>query len=672
MKNIYRYCLLLMAATLFCARTDVKEKGIDTSAMDTSVKPGDDFYHYANGTWLKNNPVPAHESRWGSFNIVAERNDEVLKKILEDAASDLKAGKGTTRYKVGAFYRIYMDSAVRETDHLRPAMADLLAVENIKDAEMMMDLVGKFHRKGIETMFRYGVGQDIKNSNAYIGYLSQGGLNLPDRDYYLKTDARSASIREAYVKHVVKLFELFRKLDPHAAEVIKTETVLARSSMTRVERRNQEKQYHKKSYKELVKLYPNLRFETYFKACGVHSRFDSIIVQQPEFFHTLDSLIPATSIDEWKTYLRWCVMNNAAGYLSSAIEKENFRFYGTLLNGVKEQKPRWKRSIDASNAILGEMLGEMFVQKTFSPESKKKVNEMVDNITEAFKQRLMKLDWMSEETRKKAIEKLAAFHRKLGYPDKWRDYNRLVIKEDSYLENSYRASEFNYDDMIDRLGKPVDRGRWNMLPQTVNAYYSPVMNEIVFPAAIMQPPFYDANADDAVNYGSIGAVIGHELTHGFDDQGSKYGPDGNLRSWWTDEDRKKFEARAKVLVNQFNAFEVGDSLHINGELTLGENIADLGGLSIAYDAFKIHMQQTPQQPADGFTPEQRFFLGFAQIWRNNIRPEALRQRILTDPHSPGEFRVLGPLPNMQSFYDAFNVKPGDKMYRKPEDRAVIW
>jgi putative endopeptidase len=654
------------------AMLEDKIKGIDSAAIDKNVNPGEDFYRYANGNWIANNPVPSTESRWSSFNIVSERNNETLRQILEEAASDVKAPAGSTKQKVGTFYRIYMDTLKRDQQGSAPVKPLFDKINSISSKSDLIKVVADFHKKGIRGFFNFYISQDLKNSTSYIVYVSQGGLGLPDRDYYTKTDKKSEETRTAYLAHVTKMTELFgMSTEGFSTTILKIETDLANKSMTRTERRNQEKQYNKRSFNQFNADFTNLEFSNYCKLTGV-AKFDSLIVSQPEFFSNLNNMIANYSLEDLKAYLKWNVMNTSAGYLGTAFEKQNFAFYGTVLTGTKEQKPMWKKGINAANGIVGELLGQLFVEKSFSPESKKRVNEMVDNIMAAFKIRLTQIDWMSEPTRIKALEKLASFTKKFGYPDKWTDFSKLEIKEDSYIQNYFRSAEFGHRDMVSKLGKPIDKNRWGMFPQTVNAYYNPTLNEIVFPAAIMQPPFFDAQADDAVNYGSIGAVIGHELTHGFDDQGSKYGADGNLKSWWTPEDRKLFEAKTKKLVDQYNAFFVADSLHVNGELTLGENIADLGGLTIAYEAYKMHLTKNPSKIENGYTPEQRFFLGFAQVWKNTVRPEALRQLILTDPHSPGEFRVLGPLSNMPSFYEAFGVQKGQKMYKSDEERANIW
>ncbi|MFN4083406.1 MAG: M13 family metallopeptidase [Bacteroidia bacterium] len=671
-KHFITLTTVIALFTILALKTKNKP-GIQIQNMDTSILPGEDFFKFANGGWIKNSPIPASESRWGSFNEVTERNNLILKQILEQSAKNTKAPVGSTIQKVGTVYRLYMDTVARNNMGIKPVEPILKHVESIENNEQLINTLAYLHKIGIRPMFNMGVGQDLKNSTSYIVYASQGGLSLPDRDYYLKDDEKSKKIREAFINYIDELESLYNLKIGLNQTVMRIETELAKSSMTRTERRNQEKQYNKRSFNDFVKTYPNLLFNTYCKEIGI-AKFDSLIVSQPDFYGRLNSMLNEFSINEWKQYLTWHVINNAASKLTTATEQASFKFYATTLTGTKEQKELWKRGIGAVNGTVGELLGQLFVKRAFTESSKAQVNSMVDDIMAAFKIRIENLEWMSRETKQKALEKLASFNRKFGYPDKWRDYSALEIKNDSYIENEYRSNVFNFNDNINRLGKPIDRTRWGMTPQTVNAYYSATLNEIVFPAAIMQPPFFDPKADVATNYGSIGAVIGHELTHGFDDQGSKYGPDGNLKSWWTEEDRKKFEERTKVLVNQFNSFEVLPELFINGELTLGENIADLGGLLIAYDALKIYLQKNPKanRKIDGYTPEQRFFIGFAQVWKNQSRPEYIRNQILTDPHSPAEYRVKGTLKNMQAFFDAFNITEKDKMYRKPEDRAVIW
>lgn len=653
-----------------------KLKGVDTASLNRKAKPQDNFFEFANGGWIKANPIPATEGRWGSFNALAERNNDLLKKILEDAAADQTAPQGSARQKTGDFYRVAMDTLKLEKDGVTPAMPFIQQVNQLQTADDLMVLLADFHRKGISGFFGMYVGLDVKNNEKYITTFSQGGLGLPDRDYYLKDDEKSKKIRSEYEKHLVSIFMLFGETEANAKiasqQVMAIEKPMAEKSMSRVDNRNMEKKYNKYALSQLRSGFPAINWDLYLKHTGLSAKqIDTVIISQPQFFQHINQTIGG-DLAAIKAYLKWKVISSTSGYLNAACEKQSFAFYGTVIQGVKEQKPRWKRVVALANAQIGEIVAQEYVKVAFSPESKQKVNQMVDHLREAFRIRINQLDWMSAATKQKALEKLNSFNRKLGYPDKWRDYTKLEVKNDSYLSNYIRAQEFGFDEMIDQLGKPVDKTKWNMLPQTVNAYYSPVMNEIVFPAAIMQPPFFDPNRDDAANYGAIGAVIGHEFSHGFDDQGSKYDAKGNLNSWWTEEDRKKFEERTKVLVEQFNKFEVLDSVFVNGQLTLGENIADLAGLTVAYEAYQMSLQGKKREKIDGFTPEQRFFIGFAQVWRTHARPEFLRNQVLTDPHSPAQFRVYGPLSNMPQFYNAFGVKAGNKMWRDESARVKIW
>jgi predicted metalloendopeptidase len=670
----------LLAFTVLAAFTLEKTiPALNIRGMNKSANPADDFYEYANGTWLKDNPVPESESRWGSFNEIVEQNNVLLSQILEEAAKNKTAKPNSAIDKVGKFYRVFMDTAKREAQGISPALPYLNQIDAISSKEQLIQTIAKFHKIGVRCLFGSSVGQDIKNSSSYIVYMGQGGVGLPDRDYYLKNDLKTLKIKKAYFDYISSSFKIFGvknmvdTSNSHIESIIGLETELASASMSRVERRDTEKQYNKFKKEEVYGKYANMLISTYFASIP-ELKFTDVIVSQPLFFDKVCQLTDKYNIEQWKLYLKWCFINSSMSYLNSECDKLRFDFYSTTLSGVKTQKPIWKRAIDATNATVGELLGQLFVEKAFSQNSKQRVNVILDNISEAFKGRLQKLDWMSGETKVKALEKLAGFTRKLGYPDKWKDYSKLTITEGSYFENHINENTFSYNEMIEKMGKAVDRTEWGMLPQTVNAYYNPQNNEIVFPAAIMQPPFFNASADEAVNYGSIGAVIGHEFLHGFDDQGSKYGPDGNLKSWWTEEDRKKFEIKTKMLVNQFNSYIVIDSLHVNGELTLGENIADLGGLTMAYEALKMYLKNNPSanKVIDGYTPEQRFFIGFAQVWKNNARPEAARQLILTDPHSPPQFRVFGTLSNMNQFYEIWGVKEGNKMFRRAEERAAIW
>lgn len=677
-KSVFTSLLLLITPVFFFAFMFPGEvspkKGVDMKSLDLTQDPRNNLYEYANGSWLKNNPIPASEASWGAFNELAEKNRKLLKTIIEEAALDAKAPAGSIKQKVGDYYSIAMDTVKLEKEGMKPIEADLKKIDALKNMDEFMMLVASFHSVGMSPLFGIGIFQDLKKSDEYITYVSQGGLGLPDRDYYLKDDEESKKIRDAYVKHVARMFELGGKKESapkSASTVMNIETELAKSSMTNVELRDDEKQYHKFVVQDMKTNYPASNWVVYFKEFGI-SGIPALIVTQPDFFKRVDELFKSVPLADWKTYLTWCLLNESADKLSAVFEKQNFSFFGTTLQGTKEMRPRWKRMIGSTNTALGEAVGQLYVEKAFSPESKKRVNEMVDNLLAAYKVRIENLPWMSAETKKHALTKLASFNRKLGYPDKWKDYSTLLINRESFYKNYYNAQHFEVARMIAKLGKPVDKTEWGMSPQTVNAYYNPLVNDINFPAAIMQPPFFNPDADDAVNYGAMGSVIGHEITHGFDDQGSKYDEHGNLNDWWTKEDRDRFNERTKKLVAQFNAYPVADKLNVNGELTLGENIADLGGLTMAYEAYQKSVQGKAPVIIDKFTPEQRFFLGWAQVWRTNYRPEALRQQVLTNVHSPDNFRSIGAPSNLEVFYKAFNVKEGDKMYRNENERVVIW
>lgn len=653
-------------------------KGVDVASMNRKANPADDFYEYVNGNWIKNNPIPASESRWSAFNIVSDRNNELLRSILEQAAA-AKAEPGSPLDKLGRFYRSAMDTVKLEKQAFEGLRRMFARIEGIGNTEQLIAAIAYLHQSGVPAAFSLEVSQDVKQSDRYSPYISQSGLGLPDRDYYLKKDERSSAIREAYVKYINGLMNaadgisVNRQMEnAYGNTVLGFESRLAAACMTRTERRNMEKQYNKMTPEELAAAYPAIRWNAYFSAAGLEvQRADYFIVMQPAFVGEVNALM-SEDLAAWKVYLKWKVLNATAAYLHRQAVDLQFGFYGTTLTGAREQKPRWKRVIGHANSMMGELLGQEFVKVAFTPESKQKVNEMVDNLSISFRERISNLEWMSPETKGKALEKLRSFSRKLGYPDKWTDMSALQVTDDYYVNVYFSASRFWHKHNLDKLGKPVDKSEWEMLPQTVNAYYNPVNNEIVFPAAIMQPPFFDPKADDAVNYGAIGAVIGHEFSHGFDDQGSKYDAAGNLNDWWTADDRRLFEERTKMLVSQFNQYEVLDSVYINGELTLGENIADLAGLTVAYDAYMRSVRDKPLRKIDGFTPQQRFFIGFGQVWRGHARPEFLRQQVITDPHSPAPFRVFGPLSNMNEFYTAFGVKKGNKMYREEANRVKIW
>jgi len=682
-KLLYAFTIILMSVACQnnnASQSDAEEtkedaENIDAfplSNLDTSVNPCEDFYQYAIGGWLKENPVPSTESRWSSFNVVLDANNKKIKTILEEFSSN-EFERGSMEQKIGDFYRSAIDSAKADSLGFDPLSREFNRIKGLKKKEDIVPLIAHHRSVGIGSLFGIYVGQDDKNSEAYITHIYQGGLGLPDRDYYLKEDDKSKELQKAYQIHIEKMFTLLGRKESNAkAEVVYSiEKKLAENSMTRVERRDPENTYNKMSVSELQTLAPYVNWKNYFNAVGI-IKIEELIVSQPKFIKATADLMETIELEDWKTYLNWKVLNAYASNLSSEVVNQNFAFYGETLSGTKEIKPRWKRALSKINNGIGQLLGKAFVKRHFTEDSKEVVSNMVENLRSAFRARINQLEWMSEETKEKAKEKLEAFNYKIGYPDKWRDYSALEITTDNLIENVMRANKFNFEYMMNKLGNPVDKDEWFMTPQTVNAYYSSSKNEIVFPAGILQPPFYSDAADVALNYGGIGAVIGHEFTHGFDDQGSKYDHAGNLENWWTENDRQRFDERADLVVQQFNGFEPLDSLFVNGKLTLGENIADLGGVTLAYYALKEELGDQALEPIDGFSPDERFFLGWAQVWHMNMTDEELRKRIATDSHSPGEYRVNGPLSNMSEFAKAFGCSVGDIMVNTDSTRALIW
>lgn len=655
---------------------EVEMKYIDPANMDMSVRPQDDFFRYANGAWLDSNDIPASKSSWGSFNILAENNRDNLRKIVEAAANDTSAEAGSITKKVGDFYKSGMDSLKAEELGISPIQEELDMIDGISSTDDLVTIAARLRKQTLGTMYAMYVNQDVKNPEAYILYFRQGGIRLPDRDYYFKEDDKFKSIQDEYKQHIANMLE-FTGYDEESAKdaairVYELEKVLAASSRQRKDLRDTEKNYHKMTLSEFNEGFSSINWENFLAELGV-SGVNEVVVGQPEFLTTLDSAIANIPLEDWKSYMKWNVISESASFLNHDIVKEDFRFYSTVLRGVPEMEPRWKRVLNMVNAMMGEAVGQVYVQEYFPPEAKEVALEMINDIQAAFKERIEQLDWMSPETKEKALAKLDNFKKKIGYPDKWKDYSSVEISEDSYLGNVTNASIFEQQRNFNKIGQPIDRDEWFMTPPTVNAYYNPPMNEIVFPAGILQFPFFDFKADAAINYGGIGAVIGHELTHGFDDQGSKYDATGTLNNWWTDADREKFDAKTKVLVDHYSEFTVLDSMHINGEMTLGENIADLGGLSIAYDALQKYYERNGRpEDIDGFTGEQRFFLSWAQVWRIKFTDDALMQRVMTDYHSPGMFRVNGVVSNMPEFYEAFELKEGDGLYRPEEEMAKIW
>jgi predicted metalloendopeptidase len=676
MKVFKTFVSLLLAVTFGVTTIVGQSAHFDTAGMDTKTSACADFYQYANGGWLTANPIPAAYPAWGVANVLDEKNREALHQILEDAAKNTAARKGSNEQKVGDYYAACMDEAKIETDGLKTIQAELDLIAKINDQAALQKEIAHLHSIGINAAFSSGSNQDFKNSAEVTAGIFQGGLGLPNRDYYFKTDEKSKSMRDEYLKHVAKMFELMgddpTKAAAQAQAVMNLETKLAEGSKPPVELREPEKNYHRMRMAQLSDVAPAINWAAYFQGTGLTQKPD-VNVGQPEFFKALNTQMTATPIADWQTYLRWNLINGTASALSKQFVDEDFHFKGTILQGSKENLPRWRRCVTATDRAMGEALGAVYVQKAFPPAAKARALEMVRNLEAALKSDITTLGWMSDATRKQAIIKLDAFLNKIGYPDKWRDYSTLAVDRSSYVANRMRVGKFNEERDWNKIGKPVDRMEWLMSPPTVNAYYNPQINEIVFPAGILQPPYFDATADDALNYGAMGSVIGHEMTHGFDDEGRQFDSTGNLANWWSDADLKAFNERAECIVKQFNGFEVEKGLFENGQLVQGESIADLGGLVVAYAAFQKSMEGKPR-PAniDGFTPEQRFFLGFARGWAENIRPELARLLVSSDPHPLAKFRVNGPLSNMPQFAAAFQCKDGDVMVRPEKDRCVIW
>jgi len=677
-KRMFKAAVVVVAlsSVSMAIMNDTKVPAIDNNNFDKTTKPTDNFFQYVNGNWVKNNPIPASESRWDVFSELYDKNFKRLKLILDEASADKAAQPGSNTQKIRDFYSLGMDSVKLNKDGLTPVLPELAAINKIATTDDLLKEVAHLHMIGVGAFFGLTIDQDQKISTQYITQLYQGGIGLGDKDYYTNTDERTLDIQKSYVQHIENMFKLLgdkpEEAKANAKTVFDLETKLAKASMNQIQLRDPEPQYNKKTLAELQQLTPDLKWNTYFTAANIKG-VDKVIVGQPDFFVELNKDLKEVSIADWKTYLRWSFITAAGSYLGDDLANERFQFFSKKLNGVPAMRPRWKRVLRATDASLGDALGQLYVKKYFTEESKKKVNEMVDNLIAAYRVRIASRDWMGEETKKQAYLKLDKLVRKMGYPDKWKDYSTLDIKHDSYVQNIFRASEYEFKQNINRIGKPIDRAYWFITPPTINAFYGPTINEIVFPAGIMQPVFFNPDADDAVNYGSMGAVIGHELTHGFDDQGAQFDSDGNLKNWWTKDDLERFKARTGKLAKQFDDYVAIDDVHVKGELTLGENIADLGGLTIAYYAYKKSLEGKPA-PAkiDGFTGEQRFFIAWAQAWRTNVRPEFLKNVIQTDPHAPSNIRANAAPSNMQEFYDAFGVKEGDKMYRKKEDRVEIW
>lgn len=669
--------LLILGFVLFSGcKEEEKNKimAIDPQNMDLTIKPGTNFYQYANGGWMKRNPLPADKGRYGTFDELQESNNKIIRKLILDLSSS-ENQEGSIAQKIGDFYASGMDTLKIEKQGLSPLYEYFDQINSIQSKDEIEEAITTMHKYGIYPLFILFGGVDAKNSKMFIPQIYQGGMGMSDRDYYLNDDPRSKEIRAAYRVHLKKMFELLgdkeNQAEKHANTIMDMEIRLAKASNTRLENRDPEKTYNKVNLKSLSLLVPEFKWKTYFDGIGLPDPGD-MNIYQPAFMEEVNKMFKTIPVEDWKTYLRWNLINATANYLNDDFVNEDFNFYGKVVRGTEVNEPRWKRVINATNNALGEAVGQMFVKEYFPPEAKERMVHLVENLEVSLGNRINNLDWMSDQTKANALEKLAAIRVKVGYPDKWRSYDKLKVENKAYVLNVLTANKFNFEYMKNKMNKPVDPNDWGMTPQTVNAYYSPTRNEIVFPAGILQPPFFYKDADDAVNYGAIGVVIGHEMTHGFDDQGRQYDKDGNLKDWWTEEDARKFKERTEVLVKQFDAFIVLDTVHANGKLTLGENIADLGGLNISFDAFKSATKGLELSDIDGFTAEQRFYLAYAHVWAQNIRDKEILRRTKEDPHSLGKFRVNGPLPNLMTFHAAFNIKQGDPMFLPVEKMAKIW
>jgi putative endopeptidase len=671
----------LAVSLLTIHQVDAQQKnpGINLDLMDKSVKPGDDFFRYVNGTWFDKTDIPADRTRWGSFDELRQNTDKDALAILKDAASK-KLDPKSDQAKAVNVYKTYMDTISRNKLGIKPIKSTLAKIDAVKSIADLNKLIIEMQPQGGLGFYGIGVGPDAKNSNRNVVNIGLGSLGLPDRDYYVSEDADSKEKREKYVAHVARMLQFIGEKPEvalaNAKKVLAIEIAMATPRLDRVERRDRRKTYNPMSVADLQKLTPSVNWDSYIKGVGI-SKLDSVIVSQPKYMTALETIFKENKIDEWKAYLRWSLLNKSSDVLTTDLEKANWDFYSKTLQGAKAQRPREERALQVVNGTVGEALGKLYVEQKFPAEAKEKARKMIDNIFLAFENRINNLPWMTPETRKGAINKLRKSVVKIGYPDKWKDYSKLEIKSieegGNYYDNMKSLSKWGFQNNIDDLQKPVDKTRWGMSPQTVNAYYNPSYNEIVFPAAILQPPFYDYKADEAVNYGGIGAVIGHEISHGFDDSGSRYNADGNLINWWTEDDLKQFTGLGGALAAQYSALEPLPGTFVDGKFTLGENIGDLGGINAAYDGLQIHLKQNGNPGLiDGYTPEQRLFISWATIWRSKMRDEAIKNQVKTDPHSPGQYRAYVPLLNVDEFYKAFDIKETDKLFVKPENRVKIW
>ncbi len=675
MKNSRILVILVVAGLNFisCNKKEVELSDPLVTNRDTLVNPADDFFKYANGGWFKKNPIPSTEQSNGIFRTIADTINNQIKQICEKSSQDESAEVGSNKQKIGDFYASGMDTIAINKAGISPLKSEFAKIDAIKDVPSLVTSIAHLHTIGASPAFSFYLGQDDKISTKYALFLGQGGLGLGNRDYYFNTDEQTVKIRTEYVKHLQAMLKLIGQNEASANSIMKLETDLAKASRKLEELRDPIKNYNKMTVASLGKMTSNINWNSMFPVLGV-AKADSVIVGQPEFYKALNTFVKSYSIDDWKMYLKWDLVNSYAAYLNSDIEKQNFKFYSTVMNGVSKQKPRWKRVVGQTDNYLGELIGQVYVAEYLPKGSKEKLLEIGNNIRDVYADHIKKLDWMSEATKVKALKKLSKIVMKVGYPDKWKDMSSLKIDRKSYCGNVVQANIWNYNDMINKYGKPVDRNEWSMNPQTYNAYYNPSNNEIVVPACnIIVPGFEGRMPDDAILYGIIGgSTFGHEITHGFDDQGSQYDEKGNLNNWWTPEDLKKFQAKTKLIVSQFNKFTVLGNKHINGDATQGENIADLGGVVMGYEAFKKTAQYKNKEKISNLTPDQRYFLAYGYAWMVNIKDEALASQIMTDVHAPAQFRINGPLSNIPEFYKAFNVKPENKMYQTDSLRVVIW
>ncbi len=652
----------------------MNKNAIDLKNLDFSISPATNFYFYANGGWLKANPLRDEFSRYGTFDKLIEENQHLQRELLEELALNKDKNTGIAS-KIGNFYACARDEEGIEKSGISPILPILERINGIQTKNDLIIEFSRLHCESFAPVFAFAGSPDEKDSKRMISHIFQAGLGLPDRDYYTDEDERMKSIRAQYLLYIQKLITIAGLEEKNPVEnsnkIMEIETRLARASMTRLEQRDPHNTYNKFSEAELKNRFPEFDWNLYFLNLGLADP-GSINVNQPAFLSEVNKMLQDLSFDDWKIYLKWNILNSSAPYLHKLVVDEHFAFYGKILSGKKEQRPRWKRAIGAADEAIGEAIGQIFVERYFPPEAKQRMLQLVENLRQALARRINHLGWMGAETKEKALEKLSTMKVKIGYPDKWRDFSKLEFTDDSYFKNVLQSSIFNFRYNLSKINKPVDPDEWHMSPQTVNAYYNPLDNEIVFPAGILQPPFFFKDSDEAVNYGAIGVVIGHEMTHGFDDQGRKFDKNGNLTDWWTEEDAEKFNERTDILVRQFDAFVVLDSIHADGKLTLGENIADLGGIHISFDALKMALKNSNPELIDGFTQEQRFFLAYAHVWAQNIRDEEIQRRVKEDEHSAGNLRVIGPLRNVAAFHEAFGVKPGDGMYLEVSERAIIW